>query len=226
MKVAIYTAVFGGYDSIKPQVKQTIETDFFCFTDQEITHPDWNVVSIPAEGNARKQAKWFKLMPHHVSQLNGYDFAIWIDGSFEIKRPDFVEWVLSFIKESGWAVFRHNQTSCIYDEADAMAKVIKYHGSPINEQAAYYKEQGYPAQNGLYFCGLIARDMSRGVWKSVCSAWWSENDRWTLRDQISLPYVLWKEKATIDIIEGNLFKQPYFSVDNDHRKHEYNQVSK
>ena len=38
MKVAFITAIYGNYElTCKPFVKQSIESDFFCFTQLELT---------------------------------------------------------------------------------------------------------------------------------------------------------------------------------------------
>jgi hypothetical protein len=221
MKIAIYTAVFGGYDPIKPQVKQNLSADFFYFTDQEITHPDWKVIIVPAEADSRRQAKFYKLLPHKIPELEGYDLTIWIDGSYTLKRPDFAEWVISFISESGWSIFPHTEFKNLYEEADEMAKVKKYQHMPITEQAEYYKSQGCPEDSGLFYGSMIARDMHNLQWQKISEAWWQENIKWTLRDQISLPYVLWKEQGKIDIMDADLYHNDYFIIDNGYRAHEY-----
>lgn len=217
-KIAIYTAIFGQYDPLKSQVKQDVPVDFICFTDQEITHADWRVISVAPEQVPRKQAKYYKLLPHHVPELQGYDYTIWIDGSFVIQRPDFVHWAIGMIQDNGWAIPRHNTMNCIYDEAPSVADISFYRDMPILQQAETYRAEGYPAKNGLYLCGMIVRDMRRKEWKIICDQWWHENITHSLRDQISLPYVLWKNKAAVDVIETDLYDNPFVTVDNIHRR--------
>lgn len=223
-RIAIYTAVFGNYDPIKTQIAQNFPVDFICFTDQKIEHPNWQIITVPAEDNPRQQAKYYKLIPHHVMVLRHYDCLIWIDGSFQIERADFAEWVISAIGDSGWAMFPHADLKCIYEEADQMADTIKYADAPIRQQVDFYRSDNYPEQNGLYACGLIARDMKNKQWHIICDDWWQENKTHSLRDQISLPYVLWKNKGSIDIIEAALYDNPFFTIQNDHRKKEYDPV--
>jgi hypothetical protein len=220
-RIAIYTAVFGKYDPIKRQAPQNAAVDFYCYTDHVEDTPGWTMVHIPSEGDPRHQAKFYKLMPHGLKELEGYDYAIWIDGSMAIRRPDFAAWMIEQIGASGWAMFAHGTLTCIYDEATVMATTKKYKAARIREQAEFYKAQGCPPRAGLYMAGLIARDMNNPAWKPLCDAWWDENNTWTLRDQISLPYVLWKLNGALDTIPGNILLSPHVSVDNDFRKHEY-----
>lgn len=224
-RIAIYTAIFGQYDSLKRQTFQSPSVDFLCFTDTTVQDPqNWRVINVPSQGNARLQAKYYKLLPHLVPELQNYDAVIWIDGTVQITRDDFAEWMLSHIKTSGWAMFAHHEMNCLYDEADAMARTLKYAHMPIREQSAHYREENCPAQSGLYMAGLIARDMNHPQWRALCDAWWTENTDWTLRDQISLPYVLWKQNGTLDIVTGNPYACDYFTVDSKHRQHEYMSV--
>lgn len=69
-RVCIYTAIFGGYDELKPQPEQTIQCDFVCFTDNPATGPvaPWRVVQLePMADNApRLRAKLPKVLPHTV----------------------------------------------------------------------------------------------------------------------------------------------------------------
>jgi hypothetical protein len=44
-------------------------------------------------------------------------------------------------------------------------------------------------------------------------AWWCEVCRWQWRDQVSLPYVLWKYGADLElrtIMDGDIRKHPVF----------------
>lgn len=221
-RIAIYTAIFGRYDNLKLQTPQIPSVDFLCFTDTDIQDPqNWRVIHVPSQDNARLQAKYYKLLPHLVPELQNYDAVIWIDGSMQITRDDFATWILSHIQSSGWAIFAHHEMNCLYDEAAAMARTVKYAHMPIREQSEYYRSENCPAKSGLYMAGLIARNMHHPQWRDLCDAWWKENTDRTLRDQISLPYVLWKHNGALDVIPGNPYACDYFSVDNAHRQHEY-----
>lgn len=124
-KVAFITAILGGYDSnCKPFAKQTIDTDFICFTDNpdienngweidtnpyHFTHPNpidtgYYINSITKKspltefyvGNRHtfNLAKYYKQSFQQIPRLKEYDVIIWLDGSIEITDPTVAEYML------------------------------------------------------------------------------------------------------------------------------------
>ena len=75
----VYSAVYGGYDPIKPAVRQTVPTEFWMFTDSSDLETDsrsnndhdqhpWIIVEAPSpQPSPRLAAKWFKVIPEQVS---------------------------------------------------------------------------------------------------------------------------------------------------------------
>src|SRR5690242_14647057 len=105
--VAVYTAIFGGYDTLKPQ-KPVPGVDFHCFTDDPAMTSDlWSVhVRRPRFDHPRLSAKYYKALPHKV--LRGYRVSIWIDGSITLLRPRrFVRMAMRTLDGRGLALFAH-----------------------------------------------------------------------------------------------------------------------
>jgi hypothetical protein len=190
-RAAIYTAIFGGHDDLKPQ-PACPGVDFVCFTDdEELESSQWRVVpSEPRYEQPRLSAKWFRMHPHVV--LPEYRFTIWIDGSFTVKRDGFADRVLGCLGESGFALPRHPVRDNLLDEAEVSLAMEKYHGQPIREQVEHYRAEGLDPHVGLWMTGLLVRDNANERTRRADEMWMEENLRWTLQDQISLPYVFWK----------------------------------
>lgn len=228
-KVCIYTAICGGYDDLKEQPKQTIDCDFVCFSDT-ITEDTkgWKVYSKPGNPklHPRLRAKYFKLMSHKLfnppqkriipffkgKPSEQYAVTIWIDGSLKIRSSRFAEEMVAFLDRYGMAMFIHPDRSCIYDEVDFCWDFPKYREFPLREQIAHYRKQGYPVKNGLMAAGIIVRNTLKKELHHINKAWWRENLRWTYQDQLSLPYVLWKEKYGYDPIKLNLWDNHLFEI--------------
>jgi hypothetical protein len=126
-KVAVITAIFGSYEaSCKDYAKQTIETNFYCFTDNIniTTNGGWIIDSIPyyleiLQDEFEKGyylsdhfinsfhhnlhpfnvAKYYKLSFHRIPVLQHYDVVIWLDGTIRITNPRFVEVMVQIMKE-------------------------------------------------------------------------------------------------------------------------------
>ena len=233
MKACIYTAIFGNYNELQQPVEQDIPCDFICFTDApwpsrigawQIIHVDKNPVQHP-----RLQAKYFKLMSHevflggrlaypydnhgHVLRLLPFDLLIWIDGTIEITSSAFARHMGASLGASGWAMHRHPDRDCIFEEAEASMKLPKYAYLPIGAQVAAYAGQGIKPHSGLYACTLIVRRAPLPPELiEVNRQWWAENLTHSIKDQISLPYVLQKLQASVDVIAGDLYQSTLFRV--------------
>lgn len=243
MRVCIYTAIAGGYDILKKPAVQVMPTDFYCFTDGvsaglgiknrflEITRNSpklgwgkWDILvdSTIKECNSRMWAKWYKLHPHKLfpSSLcqNYYDYTIWVDGSAEINSPNFSELVVNSIKSCDRACYKHPVRDCIYEECVESVKMLKYKSQPLKDQVDFYKSCGYPVRNGLMACGVIGRRSSSKQNIVIDEKWWLEINKWSIQDQLSLPYILWSENASCDIIPGELYNNDYVKFMRHQRK--------
>jgi hypothetical protein len=190
-RVAIYTAIFGGHDDLKPQ-PACPDVDFVCFTDDPTMRSNpWRVEVVPPRyQHPRMSATWFRTHPHVV--LPEHRHTIWIDGSIVLRDASFAEEVLGYLKQGGIALMRHNKRDDLLDEADVSVKREKYDGQPIREQVAYYCAQGFPPGHGLWLGGVIARDSENQQIRQLNEMWMEENLRWTYQNQISLAYLLWR----------------------------------
>jgi hypothetical protein len=65
--------------------------------------------------------------------------------------------------------------------------------------------------------GLIARDMQVAKLQKINTDWWQENVKWSYQDQISLPYVLWKNNYGYDKMNLCLWQNDLFDLLNHNR---------
>lgn len=234
-KVCIYTAIYGGYEILLAQPEQTIDCDFVCFTDDpDMSGEGWRVIHKAGEPSLspRIQAQLPKLMPHdvfataasansipeHTPDLTRYDYTIWIDANAVIKGETFAEEMLGYLGRYGIAMFEHPYRDCIYDEVEVCLNIPKYQVTPLGKQAARYRSEGYPERRGLLACGVIVRDMRREEVRRVDEAWWGANLPWSTNDQVSLPYVLWKNNYGCDVIRHYLWNNHLVRWEPHHRE--------
>ena len=193
MKPIVYTSIYGEYDNLKPQ--PDIGVDYICFTDNPNLKSDtWDIRYEPIYQHLhpRLRAKFHKLICPFDT------LSLFIDGSIEIVDPDIFDELSNFL-HNGFAVYRHpSGRSCIKSELLESLPMEKYEGQPMREQVDYYFSQGFPEDYGLYACGLILRD---GRYDDFGSKWMLENLAFSYQDQLSLPYLQWREKFPLDVIE-------------------------
>jgi hypothetical protein len=182
---AIVSAIFGGYDQVKPIPPQSVECTFTMVTDSpDLEAPGWDVDIHQPSRHPRMAAKGPKLQPwKHV----GGGPWIWIDASFQIVSPTFVEEVVAAADGHLLAQWEHPDRSCIYPEAELSATLAKYADTPVLRQAEHYRQAGHPVRWGLWAAGLI---VYRDAVNDLADLWWAEMECWGYQDQISQPVAL------------------------------------
>lgn len=203
MRPIVYTTIYGDYDNLKDQ--PDIGADYICFTDNPNLKSDcWEIRYEPIYQHLhpRLRAKFHKLICPFDT------LSLFIDGSMTIVNPNIIDELSKFL-HNGWATYIHpSGRTCIETELAESLRMLKYQNIPIKEQVIHYFKQGFPRDFGMWACGVMLRD---GKFSDFGSKWMLENLAWTYQDQISLPYLVWKEKFPLDTIEldqyaGDLFK--------------------
>jgi hypothetical protein len=211
-RVAIYTSIFGGYDLLKPQ-PQYPDVTYICATDNRCERAaGWHTVFLAAtEEHPRIQAKRFKCMPQLLLGKDDFDYSIWIDGSIVLLAPDFVERCLGALKTNPVALIPHPGWNCIYDEAQTSGATSKYKDERVEEQARHYRLLGFPPKRGLAAGGVVVRKNGDALTEKLGETWFLENQLWSYQDQISLPYVLWKQNTWFDPLPFDLWARKDFT---------------
>ena len=70
----------------------------------------------------------------------------------------------------------------------------------IIKQITSYYSLGYPFDNGLYEGGCIVRMHNNPLIMKIMKNWWDEINTYSMRDQISLPFVFWQNDFIPDIL--------------------------
>lgn len=184
--IAVYTAIYGGYDRPKTApagVRCVLFTD-----DRSLRAPGWEVRYEPLAWIATPmlQAKYWKTHPSEA--VPDADATVWIDGSI-VPGPRYATRCLGALDGHDVALTPHPLRDCIYDECDASASLPKYDALVMYEQVRHYRYNNHPEHWGLFASGAIARRNNDRV-NALNEAWWQENIRWSWQDQLSLPFVL------------------------------------
>lgn len=198
MRLAIYTAIFGDKDCLLDDQLNIDGADYVAFTDKSIKSARWKVIvcNPPSSDNVRN-AKVFKLFPHLF--FHDYNTSLWIDGNMRIVR-DFSQELQRLDQYP--VLFRlpvpkHGKL-CLYQEAKKCIELKKDSPRIINQQLDFYLKKGMPKDYGLWGCGGILRKHHDERIKQLSLLWWEQIVKFSCRDQISLPYVLWKMKLPVD----------------------------
>ena len=213
-ELVVYTAITGKFgNKLRPP---QIEADpkgrrvrFVAFVSRD--HPNagpWEQRSPVWEHHrdARRTARWHKLHPHKL--FPEADYTLWIDGN---QQAVINPWQLVDHYLSGMvlASYKHPERDCIYDELEACVRRRKDDEQVMRGQVEHYRRQGYPAHRLLIETTVLLRP-NTDLARDLNERWWEEL-RWnSLRDQLSLPYVLWRMGQPYSVIPGRRDKPQFF----------------
>ena len=188
---ALITAIYGGYDWLKPLRPNTGFSEAVCVTDDPTLQADgWRVVVDPAPPgeHPRLSAKRPRCLPwEYVDD----DTVLWLDGSF-IVADGAAQIVDQHLADGDLVLWRHPSGRIdAYEEAEFSAPLPKYRDEPLREQCKTYHLAGLPTGSGLWETGMLARRRTRLI-EDMGRMWLNEIHRHTIQDQVSLPYVLWR----------------------------------
>ncbi len=203
LKFCVYTCVTGGYDNIvQPVHCHPQNVDFIAFSDNEnIEAKGWTVKTLPdkvkeIQGNAERN-RYLKM---HPSVVGDYDYAIYVDGVVEI-FSDLTNMINVVNPVYGLAIHVHPDKDCIYNEVEWCKQNHRGNAEKMDEMLKEYSNEGFPKCYGLLECPVILSDLHNEKGLNILDEWWNEHQkRETGRDQLTLPYVLWKDGIAVSEI--------------------------
>jgi hypothetical protein len=213
--IVVYTAMYGAFDDVPPPVDQNVNARFICVTDTpSLTAPGWEVVVHPARyAHPRMASKVPKMCPRDIVGDIGR-WAVWVDANVLIDNPAFAREAVghAMAMKTSMTTFRHPQRDCIYLEAEAAARLPKCRGVPVLDQVASYRIRGHPERGGLFGCRSIVWDLQSDAAAELGRQWLEECERWTYRDQLSLPVVARRLGIAPGVFPHHLFRHRPFEA--------------
>lgn len=199
----VYTAVFGDYDKIAEPRFVNPRLRYFAFTDTELPLDSvWEKVDVSCHTKLEKlsnyqKAKYIKIFPYEF--FEEFKFSIWVDGNVNLVADTYPLAITA--KGSPMATFSNPIHNCIYTEASYMVFQGRLGEQEAKKQVSDYRIAGFPEHWGMMEFSIIYRDHADKQCRSLMREWWEHVNEYTMRDQLSLPYVLWKNGKTIDYIK-------------------------
>ncbi|KAJ0680838.1 hypothetical protein HanPI659440_Chr16g0628851 [Helianthus annuus] len=161
----------------------------------------WRVVvvrNLPFK-DQRLNGKIPKMLAHRIFPNARY--SIWVDSKSQFRRdPLGVFEALLWRSKSVLAISEHGARSSVYDEAKAVVEKNKATPEEVEVQITQYHHDGLPAdkridgKKALNEASVIVREHTPVTNLFMC-LWFNEVVRFTSRDQLSFPYVLWRLKV-------------------------------
>lgn len=194
IKKVIYTVLFGN-NRLELNEPKHMNKDWslICFTDRHIKSTNWNIIKIK-HNDPLKKSREIKI---RCDKFLDFDVCIYIDSQFTIKCD--LDNFMSKNLKNDFSLMRHMCRKCVYKEAAHCILKGKGNKNSILEQIKQYQKEGFPRNFGLYACGIMIRKNTPEV-VDFMKIWYNEIHKYSYRDQISFPYILWKTPIKIDVM--------------------------
>ncbi len=196
-KIAILSANIGSIDKIKGIPKQSIEVDFFYYTEDNLPFPLPNL-------NNRLKSKYIKTQTHRF--LPDYDIYIWVDGSVKIHGGNFAENYVDQLKDNDIALYLHKERKNVYEEIEYIEYQMKkgndyllsrYGNQQLVKEALFYSKNGLPETYPLFNCYTFIRKNDDRV-NHCFDEWWKRCIEFSNFDQAMFSYVAWESNMKIN----------------------------
>src|SRR5690554_2560222 len=208
MRIAFYTAIYGEYDVLKQPLNRSINVNYDCFifTDKEIIIEGFETMVLTKykQKNNSIKARYAKLKAHNY--LKDYDYLVWFDASMQIDLNEIVT-LIHRNKEIDLFLFKHPTRTCIYKEITACYFAFKEKPIKLFIQNIYYRLAGFKTEQGLYATGVFIRKYKPKVNNFFCQ-WFRHVYFLSKRDQISLTFVLRKQKLNLLVLNEDIYDSP------------------
>lgn len=214
-RIAVYTSIYGSYDTIYEPLYKDLNCDYFIFTDQEIKpNSVWKKVEFmefPSVVNTNfLKNRYVKMFPHKV--LKDYRYTIYVDGNIQVVSE--VSLLFKSIKsKSGIAMHKHPSNTSIYEELIYNKRLGKITSSEAKKVKLMYKENNMPSNYGMFECNVICRDSYNTLCNEIMKNWFDMVFGGVKRDQLYFTYVLYKmgiKFNDIDLLGENINANPMF----------------
>lgn len=200
IRAIVYSCSFRDYDYTIGPLERTHSCEFLRFGDSlRDRFGVWCHELVPDALRGDSQLlmnRRMKLFPERF--LPDCDVAIYVDGNILI-RADLSPLIVEFM-ESGAdiALFRHPSGRTLNQEIDhaLVYRIPSEDFQVTEEQRKRYASMGLLeaqiSENSVIFYRMGSSKIAR-----LGEAWWGELDRYSKRDQISLPYALQQSMASV-----------------------------
>lgn len=178
--VAIISALYGDYDTLRHPVRQTGNVQYVCLTDNPHLVSDvWEMVYWPKPHfKPWLAAKGPKMLPEMYTNAKA---SVWIDMSVQVLHPEFAVQAAECARD-GVATWPHPWNPTLADEVAESVQQTRYQNQRALEQVQHYFDAGLPEDASTRHTAVVARAHNDATYR-LGEAWTAQYD-WSAADQI------------------------------------------
>ena len=209
--LVVYTAIIGDYDDLRDPLIVEPGVSYVCYTDQKHIKSDvWDIRYIDEVPEEKRAicVREYKMLPHKF--FPEYESSIWVDASIKIvgKLTELIE---KYQRYANFLLMPHCDGICAYDQIFSYVVYLFTQKSIAIKQLTKYLNEQYPEDNGLMMGGFLVRNHNDSKIIRTMEDWYHEVCFYSSRDQISLPYVVWKNNLIYDLCDLYIAKNSWIS---------------
>ena len=221
--ITVYTCNVNNYDFVLPPLTADPNLVFVCFTDRPNKRiKGWDVrplQSPPDITNPTLINRYHKFFPHKLGFET--DWSIYVDGNMRVLGP--VSDLVREVQSAGavMACLQHPWRSTVEEEIVACERGGKISSMDVDiaqRRLQLYVTEGMPIDATLLENKVIIRNHGNNETEAAMDTWWDEFQVSVKRDQLSLPYVLWKHRLQFKIIPVSTWENREYFQRYGHRK--------
>ena len=200
-RVHFVSAHFGGSMPWKKQISSENHEVSVAYYD------DKNTASRHLSMHPRLKAKIHKMLQWRFVDSDWY---VWMDSSVKLIHPDPASYIIDAVGKAPLCLFKHTSANSIVEEASRVLYDLQNHidyaekrylGEPIREQVINYLSDPNFIDNKLFGMTFFAYHSSIS---HLMQEWFLHNLTWSIQDQISFPYVLYKSGVEYSLFDGTI----------------------
>ena len=200
--IVVYTAHAGERDFIRPAKRIDGRITYAVFTDDTATGDYDEILNLRDFSDdptymKRRTAKAPKVLSHLY--FPRAEMTVWCDSNRYCCAT--AQQLEDAVGDAEIGLFRHESTTCAYHEAKDCYGRHDYQ-ERLEAQTAHYRLSKFPKNYGLYNGYFIIRRNTPAV-QAFELAWWEQICRFSSRDQISMPYALWRTRPKVAILKNH-----------------------
>jgi Protein of unknown function (DUF616) len=201
MKTILFSALYGDSEPLNPDVFGGFRADRSVLVSDRPRDVPAGVELIldPPDGlDPARASRRSKLMPHRF--FPDADWSIWLDNKSRLLRdPAGIIAALKSQTENDFFAYPHFRRDCVYDEGQVVRENGLDDHRVVRERMRTYRAEGMPRHFGLIEGHFIVRRHTPAV-AAFGEDWFDHVRRYSRRDQLSFPYLVWKTGFRYDLI--------------------------
>ena len=199
-RTVVYACTRLDYDQIFSPVAPTPGVEFVLFADRRprlVRGWRWRPLPEVARSLSPTLAnRYAKFFPERI--LPEAEISVYVDANTLI-LSDLTPLIAEFAASGAdIGLFRHRERASLAEElafGRQVGKIPAADAAKGEAQLAHYREAGLPPDVALTENAIIFRRHGRPALGPAMELWWAQLEEFTKRDQLSLPYVLYRSRS-------------------------------